>query len=436
MRNLKIAVAVTAALAAGSASAYDPTTGTAPFVASVVAGSSALRNGFANEMKNTFCAGAADYSTFISSSSDFRAYSCTLTSTASVPTTLRNQTAIVYYRSEGGSFVGVGPLALSQQVKRLKIDSNCVKATTNTVAPFAYTCPVSGYVYASDTGTGNLVNDTVELGISDEEPAALVGENLPDLTNSPFDTSALDVSTITPNQVLAQGFAVAVNTSGDAGVAAVTNLSSASINAILQGTYSNWNQVPKADNSGFVTANNVPITVCRRDVGSGTQTMASIFFYGVTCNSSAGAFGAPNNVVNNSTGALVTCLQNHNNSIGYLAWNNTLTNAQYISIDGVAPTLQGFAAGTYKFGSTAYFNNPGAYTVSANDALLFGAIIKTASTPSKLPAIGGTAGLGNNLTGLIGVNGQVKANAVPFASATPVASWNNGGNSCSPIVAQ
>ncbi len=434
MRNIKIAVAVAASLAGGSAVAYNPISGGAPFVSSVVAGSSALRNGFANEMKNDFCAGAADYNTFISSSSDFRAFSCTLTSTSLVPSQLRNKTAVVYYRSEGGSFVGAGTVSgETPVVKRLLINASC----TNGGAGNAYTCPVSGYCFTTDSGTGNLVNDTVELGVTDEEPTIFSGENLPDLTNSPFDTTnfiSADVFNITATPAVAQGFAIAVNNTGDAGVAALTNLPSATVRAILEGSYSDWHQVPSPSGTGTVSATTgTTITVCRRDVGSGTQTMASIYFYGATCNAAAGSFGAPHAVVNNATSAMVTCLSTNKNSIGYLSFNNALTNAQYLSLDGVAPTPQNFTTGLYQFGSIASVNNPTTYTVSADDAALFNAILAVTQQASKLPAIGGTSGNGNNLAGLIGVAGNVKGN---YSATAPVATFNNGGNSCSPIVNQ
>src|ERR1700709_401502 len=105
MRNVsKLAMSIATALIGGSAFALPP--GTVHDVNLTVAGSSAFRDTFKSEMASICVGGAVDQYTAAATSGptpDMRGYSCTLLSTSAVPAALQGKTALVYYRSEGGS---------------------------------------------------------------------------------------------------------------------------------------------------------------------------------------------------------------------------------------------------------------------------------------------------------------------------------------------
>jgi hypothetical protein len=437
MRNLKIAAAVAGVIAAGSAFAWNPTVDSAPQVVSVVGGSSAFEKGFALEMKNDFC--TSDYTTWTSSSSDFQAYSCTLGTGTLVPAALQGSTAVVYYRGEGGSAVGAFSVLYQQAVSHLAISSGCA-LTTGTVTPANYCCTVTNYCFVTDSADSGsaLQKEVIELGISDVEPAMFNGENLFTIANSPFDTgtNGNDFSTgITVNQLALQGFTVQVNTAGtstDVNTyfgSGTGSLSMASISGILSGNLVNWNKVPKADGSGYISSTSAPITVCRRDVGSGTQVAASVVFNDATCNAAGRAWKA-SSPINNSSTAMKTCLNGGNNAIGILGGFGAATNAKPVLINGVTPNLVNAATGSYPYAKIMVsMTNDAAVAAgvspSASDVSLFTAILNATTKASALPVLGG------QYAGISGVSGNVKAAA--FSAAAPVAYVNNSKNSCKPF---
>ncbi|MET0536131.1 MAG: hypothetical protein ABW171_18090, partial [Steroidobacter sp.] len=145
MRNFKIGAAIAALCAGGSAYALPPT---ATYdLELVVAGASAQRDTFRQEFSAICQAATLNYYQAQSTPSvDFRAYSCTL-NTSGLPASIAGRNAIVYYRSEGGSVYGVGPLAKNSQVKRLLVNASCTTATQ----PAFGNCPVTGYNLSNDT---------------------------------------------------------------------------------------------------------------------------------------------------------------------------------------------------------------------------------------------------------------------------------------------
>ena len=436
MRNLKIAAAVAGVIAAGTAFAYNPTTDGTPAVTSFVGGSSAFEKGFALEMKNDFC--GSDYTTWTSSSSDFQAYSCTLGTGTLVPAALQGSTAVVYYRGEGGSAVGAFSVLYQQAVSHLALSSDCT-LTNPSVTPANYCCTVTNYCFVTDSAAAGsaLQKQVIELGLSDVEPSMFRGENLFTIANSPFDTgtNGNDFSTgITVNPLALQAFTVQVNTAGantDVNSyfgSGTGSLSMASISGILSGNLTNWNKVPKADGSGYITSTSTLITVCRRDVGSGTQVVASVVFNDATCNASGRAWKA-SSPINNSSTAMKTCLNGGNNAIGILGGFSNATNAKAVYINGVQPTLAKAATGDYPFAKVmvSMTNDTavaGGVSPSASDVALFSAILNATTKGANLPVLGG------QYAGVVGVSGNNRPSA--FSASAPVAWVNNSKDSCKP----
>src|ERR1700682_1231611 len=311
MRNFKIAAGVAAIIGASSAFGLAP--GTATQLNLTIAGSSAFRDAFKTESTNTGYCVAGTLDNFVASTTnlpDFRAYSCQLASVAPVPSADFGKTVTVWYRSESGSIMGVAPLVKNLNVGRLDISAaNCTGASPNWV------CAVNGYNTTTDASTSGLTYTKVQRGVSDVEPVALTGENWGgQFTNLGTDPGPAVVKTnIGSKPVIAQLFSIVLSNAGP--TAGVTNLRKQDITSIFSGAYSDWSQVPNAAGAGGLPAG--PITVCRRDTGSGTQTSASIYFNGYGCSSAAypfvtsptGPFGNPV-TTNLTTGQVESCITN------------------------------------------------------------------------------------------------------------------------------
>lgn len=278
-----IAAAVAATLAASSAFALPPT---GPFAVNLtISGASAFEGAIESELSrvgSSICsnptAATATYNRFLSSSGDFRAYTCNLAPNVLSPT--GGEAAVIYYRGEGGSVYGLKPLLGTggTQIKRLAL-SGCPSGTP--AAGATVSCTVTGFSLASEsvgTAVTGLENATSQLGFSDIEPKQFFGENYPTapiLNNPALSDSQRTQLNNAADVVVGQAFGVFINTSGE--LASVTNLSKTTIANIFQGVYADWSSVPNGA-GGTVTTNPLPIKLCRREQGSGTQVAASIFF--------------------------------------------------------------------------------------------------------------------------------------------------------------
>jgi ABC-type phosphate transport system substrate-binding protein len=348
-----IAAAVAATLGASSAFAITPL---GPFTVTLtVSGSSAFQAAFESELSrvgSSICANgtvavpALSYNKFQSSTNDFRAYTCNLA--GGVLSAGGGEPAAIYYRGEGGSVTGLRPLlAGGPQIKRLLL-SNCpVPASGSTTTN---TCTISGYVSSSDAVTSGLENAVSELGFADEEPAVFTGENYPTAATFAFLQPALTATERTTLNgaavsVVAQAFGIYVNTT-DADLSAVTSLSRNTLGNIFKGTYSDWNTVPNDATGQPVTNGSLPIRLCRREAGSGTQTATSIFFnatsgFASEANPQALAVtsGGGGVVENTSSGSMRTCINGNTGAIGFISSEADVTGRHQIQIDGKGTSI-------------------------------------------------------------------------------------------------
>jgi hypothetical protein len=415
MRYLNLMGALAATLAASSAFALGPTTTTS--VQTVVSGSSAFKTNFAAEFANICQAGTLDtYSAAGSPAPNMSAYSCTLTTdTTIIPAAqaaLRGLNAILYYRAEGGSAYGVAPIAKGQQIFRLVVDANCTGTSPT------WTCPVTGWNFAAETGAGNIVKDTTELGVSDVEPSKFVGDNWPGgfFGAAPTAAQLANITSIKP--VTGQVFAIYVNSSVSA---TPISLSKAAVAAILEGSATDWSAVPKLDGSGFVSATSSPITVCNRDKGSGTRAGVGFFFTGYGCTPSGVALVVSSLAINASGGSETTCIAGGAGRIGYLGFSGATDPAGmvHVNIDGIAPNLHDAAAGGYGYWFEATFNNGTALT--GNDALLATLLAARIRSAATVPA--------TNVNALVLSDFNTPVEPVSTA-VNPVAVTTHSGNSC------
>jgi ABC-type phosphate transport system substrate-binding protein len=337
-----LAAAVAASLAGGSALALPPA---GPFTVQLtISGSSAFEGALENELSrvgSTICNNAT-FNKFQSNTNDFRAYTCNLAAGAVTPG--GGETAVIYYRGEGGSVVGLKPLLTTgPQILRLQLSSCAFNAaTTGTLTTNA--CTTAGYNAVNDTATGGLEKAVSQLGFADEEPLLFTGENYPNAATFAFlqpVLTATERATLNTAAVAVVGQAFGIYVNGqNAELGAVGNLSKTVLSNVFKGTYSDWNFVPTV-NGNTVTTTSLPIKLCRREAGSGTQVATSLFFNslnGFASEASPGnlSLGSGGGGVqeNASTGAMRTCIDGNQGAIGYISSEADAGNRKQIRIDG------------------------------------------------------------------------------------------------------
>lgn len=478
--NLKISAAVAAVIACSAVPAFasDLTTttnvqnGTTAGVVLNVSGASAQRDAFVSFMARTVCqSGTFDlYRASPSAGADFRAYSCRVVNDAGVYGGAANQLAVVFYRSEGGS--AWGPVPMSRRnatapfytaandiaVTRLNVDNSCTTTSSASVGTVVYTvheCPVpaNDYQLATDTFTdANLALSVVDLGVADEEPKMYSGVNFPTvstrLTQIPAGSRDSFMNAI--NSIAQVGFGqtfgiIVNNTSGPFSGTTGTPKRTIGKNVlagIFNGTYKNWNQIVSSDGT-LVSSTSVPIKVCRREPGSGTQVAAHQYFLGTSgCNPQFpnGTFvtdGADADQTNlaadtdgvierGTSGDLATCVATLPGAIGLVVGNAAPTNTVFLNVDGRAPTREAAAVGAYDFWYEQTFTvNPRLGAGAKQD--LANALIAEARLSGSAPNVLSVISLPNENNDPLG-QGAFNANTPPISFGT------RGGDSCTPIV--
>jgi hypothetical protein len=456
----KIAVAVAAALGSGVAVAANPTW----TQSLVVAGSSAMRDAVANEMQNVLCT-AGTYTAFVSvagaggsfDTPDFRAYTCTLSSGLAAP--LGGTSVIVYYRSEGGSIFGVfGNSVLnggaSLQINRLSIGpSGGTECTDSGSIALGISQPTAATVEADTQGTTNascVAKDTVQLGISDVEPAAFVGLNY----GSEYTFVTYPQPTVSQLNALDKGpligeayAAIVSNTGGGTSVFknasgfSANGLTSQELATIFAGKTTDWGNVPSAAALGAATGNS-PIVLCRREPGSGTQTVASTHFLGTSCSTGGLAFDTPGSPSGNTviegfaTSDVLSCVQNHSNAIGIVTLQTaakiTGAAATQVTLNGVQGTAANAAQDQYPwYGEAYYVKNDSALPAGSFQLALANKFISDLESANNTP----TTAADPNLVGLPSHNAAfTPVTPLKAGQQIPIAIGTTNGNTCTPMI--
>ncbi len=381
-----------------------------------ISGSSAAKNGLKTFIGANICGGAANLTTFSSaapvSNPDFNAFACTATAG---PT--NGSLTVVYYRAEGGSVVGVLPIFNNAAINQLDLsaaNTTCVLG----VAP-NYNCPIAGTALANGPsdgwGPGGVVKVISDLGISDLEPDAFVGNNSPYVAGPPagyvpgtFGAAATQAQLHGMNHttIFQQTFEIVANTTLGA---APFSLSREAVANILAGNYIDWSAVPSfgaASPGATVKAAATPIFVCNREVGSGTRTGADIFFLGDHCTPGASAIAehAGGAVSDNfATSDLLVCVNGNGAAngapagaiaIGYVSIDNNSKigagtanpNVMAVNLDGVVASNYNTAIGNYgwAFEATAQPNAASVNPVAAGmNTFLVPALQAAATAPQS-----------------------------------------------------
>jgi hypothetical protein len=350
MKFVKSTLAV--ALAASMGSAFAATPIASPEVTLYMSGATAL-NGTIKNMVASYCAVGTNPQVYrYNGDVNFSAYECSLDNVndagqdpydllSAATTPLNGKTMRVYHTTKvnaelGGSILGVMPIYRNIDMEYVRPEAGCTAAGTEVVN------------IASGSVTFDLWNCTLkdvhgsEVGVSDVSPDVFEGLNLSTATLStepPVDTnaevlawssniSAVEKASVNYKPALAVGFGIAAtNTLAAAGV---TSLTTDQVANLLAGQYDLWSQV---DPSNANLAGYIPVKVCRRTAGSGTQASYNAFFNNAPCGnvngtampvadmSSTGTFGLLTVVENSASSDVRTCLDAAN-AAGELAIGN------------------------------------------------------------------------------------------------------------------
>lgn len=194
-----------------------------------------------------------------------------------------------------------------------------------------YTTKCSGAnitVQGGGSGTGRSQVEAGSVGIGNSDTPA-----------------AANQSDLVDHQVAVVIFGLIVN--ADAGV---TSLTTAQIQGIYAGTYTNWSQVGGASQA---------IVVVSRPASSGTRATFAQYVLG-----KGETVSGPSHLTNDSTGIVVSEVGQTPGAIGYAATGQVPSGgaAKVISVDGVAPTNANVENNTYKFWNIEHMYTKGAPT--------------------------------------------------------------------------
>jgi len=268
--------------------------------------------------------------------------------------------------------VGALPIVQNKKILRLNLadTNNCATTGAATAA-----CTVNGVTATAgttDSWTGGLTQDFVQLGVTDVEPAQLTNADFPtNYSASVFGSAtAAQLKALPTSRIFDQVFGLAVNTTGGglpansstAGISGI-HLSKEAAANILNGSYSDWSAVPDATTGNAVASSSVGVTRIDREPGSGTRTATNIFFLGYQCGTTNAIQSTPGEQLNFSTADELTQANGIPGAIAYTSIDQILNpsnlakwpNLALVTIDGIAPSTQAAAAGGYGFWFEATF---------------------------------------------------------------------------------
>lgn len=220
---------------------------------------------------------------------------------------------------------------------------NCVSGTLNTGGSTALGPLVQAAAKAYQSACSGA-NITTQLTGS---TAGLTGAQSGSLNVGNSDSFATKAKypDLTDNQVAVVIFAVLINKD----VTGVTNLTTAQLQGIYSGQYTNWKQVGGPD---------LPISVISRASGSGTRNTFEKYILG-----KAETVSGASHTTASTSGAVATAVQGKTGAIAYdtihFATENNLTT---VNIDGQAPTAAAVKTNAYKFWNIEHMYTKGAAT--------------------------------------------------------------------------
>ncbi len=366
------------------------------------------------------------------------------------PATQPARKVLVHKRSKGGSAMGVSPVIASAKglTANAEIERMAIYNTTN-VAGGNCTETATGSTewLCTIDQLDDLVLDIPTAGVSDVNPKMFVKGNTP----TGFDeVNAADVDNyLTVTAAAALVFGVPVTTDlrnalqeaqfggignscvGVESEACMPSLSKRQVATLISGQINDWsafkvNGLSLTDPA--VTSaqpSNTQVHYCRRVPGSGTQAQQSAKFLNYPCTSNAPAprlnsgRRGPTILQNSGSGDMSLCLDDFNNATNGSGQNAGLATAwalgtqstekngklatlqtngtyyeydyRFVKINGVAPTLQNAANGSYNDWVELTYQWPkaGSNLPTANELLIMTKIASEAGSPATIASNNG-----------------------------------------------
>lgn len=374
---------------------------TTPDLKIFMSGASAMDNAIKNMFENLCEAGTLD---FYRNGNDpdtdkvgsaYSAYYCTLTP-AKVPNLSGPLNVLFTKRSAGGSAQGVNPLIDNAQLDFLNVlnPGTC----QNVAATSTWNCTIN-------SGTNDLVKEYPNIGISDVDPLQFRGPNTPAGFNpvTPSGVAQLEVRAVAAlifgipvTNKLYEALQVVQKDQGkipsDCAIgdyeheSCMPSLSKYQVATIITGQIKSWDEFvfekdgqnyPFTQYPGVTAPDTNLVHICKRVAGSGTGAQQYNKFLNNPCFDGAlepteidNPFEGPRTILNSGSGNVDRCLNDFDKGtndggsnvdiftgLPVVAWatgvqsleknaNNALA-YRFVKIDGVAPTLQNAANGTY-----------------------------------------------------------------------------------------
>jgi ABC-type phosphate transport system substrate-binding protein len=397
-----------------------------------VAGSSAAQNAFFTGV-NTDILGSGG-SLYKSSNGNFQAI-CGVSANALVAPV--GDSLLVHYRAEGGSVVGVLPIAAGGSHPLNFLTATGATAVGTLAAPVTLAVTGTSATVGTTDGWGgaNLVKHDVDIGVADVEAAQFVGTNYPTAYSAAVFGAAsaaqLTAAASKEKPLVDQVFGLFVNTSGlnGGGTGQAINLSNESVANILDGTITDWSQVPTLVGGVAGVASNVaaPIALINRESGSGSRAQASIYFLAYNCGQNTRVISDPSPSADGyATSDVIAAAQSTPGGITYASIDQApKANLTLASLNGIAPSTLAATSGDYGdwFQARSLKGNT---ALDAVGTAFYNYIVNTIPTNAKAP---------QSKQVLTIVNAGVPANAAP---ALPVVAngviytnpYSRGGKSC------
>jgi PBP superfamily domain len=384
-RTAKLAAAIAAAL--GTAAAHASLPALTDIEASTnniyIAGSSAAKNAVLGALVTNVCGGAANAYQFNSSgNTNFFAVSCVPVAGANA---LNTGVYNLFYRDEGGSVVGMLPIVNAKPINQLALTASVIGGCAASPCSIAVTgTSASNGIDDSFGPSGTLAKENVDIGISDVEPGALIGNNYP----TPYSTTVwgpvnqAGLVGLAGTQLFGEVYALFVNENSTAFTENPLNLSLQTVQNILTHKIKNWNLV--TDTGGnLVTNASLAITIVNREKGSGSRTATDLLIAGDGCGGSA-LFDAANATDYFATGDVLTAASGTPGAITYATIDQSKTNMVQVNLNGVVPSNLAAASGQYPFWVEAEYVINSASTADAN---VMNFIVTTLQTEATAPHV-------------------------------------------------
>ncbi|MEJ0005162.1 MAG: hypothetical protein WDM77_01905 [Steroidobacteraceae bacterium] len=325
----------------------------------------------------------------------------------------------VYYRDEGGSVTGALPLVSGSLIAQLDLTQTATCVANNCTIAVGGSSASNGI---ADSFTG-VIKAKSGLGITDVEPAALIGDNYPTAysTTAYGHASPSQLAGLTEVDVFQQVFGIFVNKTGlNINAQNGICLPSYAITQLLAGNITDWSKVEDCVSHAAVASTPTTATIVNREAGSGSRTAASVFWLNDEC--VTGATGVLEDQATDyfSTGNVLSAAGTTSGAITYASidQNGSTPNMVMVSIDGVFPTNLAAAQGLYTWWveSAVVTPNYAIPAVAASIANFMTADLQNANTAPHTAQINLIPNSGTNTTPSLPVAGT--ANTCSNASCT------------------